>query len=36
MGKTNGKIMSQIPFWAFDKSNKISFPDFEAGIELYD
>jgi len=35
MGKTNGRIMSQIPFWAFDKSNKKNFPDFEAGIELY-
>ena len=33
-GKTNGKILSKAPFWAFD--NDGTFPSPEGGIELYE
>ena len=33
-GKTNGKILSKAPFWAFNNDN--TFPSPEGGIELYE
>lgn len=34
-GETNGRIMSQAPFYAFARSNRPKFPDPEGGMVLY-